>query len=451
MNSKSTFNYLYNFLPIVLLPVIIIAAFFVASLNTSFAQSREDLQNELKNLETEILGHKKNIEEKKKEGKSLERDINILDTKIKKTETEIKVTDRNIKNISYDIREKEDNIYTLDKKIKKDREFIKNTLKKMNTDKSDNFVVTILSKDNFSDSVDNLNNLDNLKSSLQSSVQNIRTTKEVIEGVKVQLEDKKEKEEDFKSQKIVLKNEIDQNKQEKKTILTVTKGQEKLYKETLANTEKKASEIRSKLFSFQDGTSVKFGDLYDFAKKASAASGVRTEFILAILEQESGLGKNVGQCYMYNDTGSLKHITNGGERGSMKPDSLQPFLQITSALGRDKFKTKVSCSLSYGYGGAMGISQFMPATWLGFKSQIESATGASNADPWNSAHAIVGTGFLLKQDGASAQTFSAERNAACRYYSGRGCSASGVATGYGNQVMSRIQGIQDKIQVLKNN
>ena len=99
----------------------------------------------------------------------------------------------------------------------------------------------------------------------------------------------------------------------------------------------------------------------------------------------------------------------------------------------------------------MGISQFMPATWLGFKSQIESATGAANADPWNSTHAIMGTGFLLKENGAGSQTFSSERNAACKYYSGRGCSASGVATGYGNQVMSRIQGIQDKIQVLKNN
>ena len=321
----------------------------------------------------------------------------------------------------------------------------------MRTDKGENFVLTLLSSNSFSTSIDRVNSLDNLKSSLHTSIQNIKTTKNVLEGVKQELVDKKEETEDLKNKQLVLKSEISENKKEKNSVLSVTKGQEKLYKQTLANTEKKAGEIRSKLYSFQDGTSVNFGDLYTFAKRASASTGIRVEFILAILEQESALGSNVGQCYVYDDAGSLKHITKGADRGSMKPDSLSPFLTITSALGRDKYKTRVSCALNYGYGGAMGISQFMPATWVGFASRIQSATGASYADPWNSSHAIMGTGFLLKENGAGSQSFSAERNAACKYYSGRSCSASTVATNYGNQVMSRVQGIQNKIEILKNN
>ena len=434
---------------------VFVASFFIVNIFATelvlAQQSREDLQNELKQLEQEIVGHKKVIEEKKKEGKSLERDINVLDTKIKKTETEIKATDSNIKIISYSIREKESNIVVLDKKINREKAFIQDTFRKMATDKGPDFAMALLSENNFSDAVDNMNSLDNLKASLSLSVKNVKTTKSVLEDIKVDLENRKDKQEDLKSQKEVLKSEIAENKQEKKTILNVTKGEEKLYRQTLANTEKRASEIRSKIFSFQDGSSVKFGDLYTFAKNASKATGIRTEFILAILEQESGLGRNVGQCYMTDEAGTLNHIKSGESRGTMKPDSLTPFNTITSALGRDKFKTKVSCSLSYGYGGAMGISQFMPATWVGFAASIKSATGAPYADPWNSAHAIMGTGFLLKANGAGSQEYSGERNAACKYYSGGGCSRSSNAAGYGNQVMARIQGIQDKIQILNNN
>lgn len=421
------------------------------SAQTVSPEQQEALKNELKQLEAQIQSHKKVIEEKQKEGKSLQRDITILDSKIKKTETEIKSTDKSIQGISYNIKEKESNILILDKKISREKLFMEEALKKMRTDRVSNFTVALLSEDTFSESFDKINNLDDLKSNLHSSIQNIKVTKDVLNNVKTELEVKKEEAEDLKNKKIVLKNEILENKQEKDSVLKITKGQEKLYQATLADTEKKANEIRSKLFSFQDGTSVKFGDLYDFATRASKSTGVRVEFILAILEQESAFGTNVGQCYVTNDIGSLKHITTQKDRGSMKPDSLSPFFEIVTALDRDKFKTRVSCALSYGYGGAMGISQFMPATWLGFQSKIKNATGATYADPWNSAHAIMGSGFLLQENGASSQAFSAERNAACKYYSGRSCSNSTVATNYGNQVMSRISGIQAKIEVLKNN
>jgi membrane-bound lytic murein transglycosylase B len=240
-------------------------------------------------------------------------------------------------------------------------------------------------------------------------------------------------------------------KGEKKEVLNITKGEEKKYKEVLKSAEKKAAEIRTALFSFKDGTSVNFGNLYEYAKQASAASGVRTEFILAILEQESAFGSNVGQCNVSDDAGSLVSMKSGESRGKMRPDSVPHFFNITKSAGRDPYKTRVSCALSYGYGGAMGMSQFMPATWVGYESKIKRSTGESFADPWNARHAIAGTGFLLKDNGGSTQKYADERNASCKYYSGSSCSKSSNAANYGNQVMSRISGIQNKIEILKNN
>jgi membrane-bound lytic murein transglycosylase B len=312
-------------------------------------------------------------------------------------------------------------------------------------------VLSLLSNDSVSASVDNLYRINNLKSALVSSVKAIKNTKNTLEVVKSDLEDTKEEEESLKSRQVVQKTEIEDTKSEKKTILTQTKGEEKKYQELLKNTEKKAGEIRSALFSFKDGSSVNFGNLYDYAKQASASTGVRTEFILAILEQESAFGTNVGQCNVSDNAGNLIGATSGSSKGKMKPDSVPHFFTITSSLGRDAFKTRVSCALSYGYGGAMGMSQFMPATWIGYESKIKTSTGASAADPWNPRHAITGTGYLLKDNGAGTQEYAGERNAACKYYSGGSCSKSSNAAKYGNQVMARIAGIQKKIEVLKNN
>ena len=421
--------------------------------NLSFAQviDRTKLENELKLLEAEMQAHKKNIQDKQKDGKSLQRDISILDSKIKKTETEIKIRSKNIQNISYSIQDKNSKISSLNEKLGRERVIIQDVLKTIESEDNNNFILSFLNDGSISKSVDNLYNINNLKASMVASVDNSKNLKNNLEEIKSDLENTKDEEESLKSQQVVQKNEIEDNKSEKKIVLQETKGQEKLYLDLLKNTEKRAKEIRSALFSFKDGSSVNFGNLYSYAKSASAATGVRTEFILAILEQESFFGSNVGQCYVSDSAGSLVGISSGAAKGSMRPDSVEPFFSITSALGRDANKTRVSCALNYGYGGAMGMSQFMPATWVGYESKIHNALGVSVADPWNAAHAIMGTGFLLLDNKAGSGTYEAERNAACKYYSGGSCARSSAAANYGNKVMSRISGIQNKIEVLKNN
>jgi hypothetical protein len=435
----------------------VIAFFLFLSVFTNFSHAQVTgadkirLEGELKVLEAEMELHKKNIQDRQKDGKSLQRDISILDSKIKKTEAEIKLRSKNIQNISYSIKDKSSKIENLNEKLGRERVIIRDILKTVELRDEDNFILNFLKDGSLSKSVDNLYSINSLKASMVASVDNSKSLKVNLEEIKQDLESTKEEEESLKSKQLVQKVEIEDNQLEKKVVLKETKGQEKLYQDLLKNTEKKAKEIRGKLFSFADGTSVNFGNLYSYAKSASAATGVRTEFILAILEQESSFGTNVGQCYVSDSTGSLVGITSGSAKGAMRPDSVPHFFTITSSLGRDANKTRVSCALSYGYGGAMGMSQFMPATWVGYESKIHNALGVSVADPWNAAHAIMGTGFLLLDNKAGSQTYEAERNAACRYYSGGSCAKSNNAAKYGNQVMARIQGIQNKIEVLKNN
>ena len=111
-----------------------------------------------------------------------------------------------------------------------------------------------------------------------------------------------------------------------------------------------------------------FGEALDVAKSAAALVGIRPAFLLAIISQESAIGKNVGQCMLTDSTtGAGKKVSTGAATiRVMKPGrDTTPFVQITTALGRDPYNTPVSCWIpAYvrgaptGWGGAMGKNFF---------------------------------------------------------------------------------------------
>ena len=118
-----------------------------------------------------------------------------------------------------------------------------------------------------------------------------------------------------------------------------------------------------------------------------------------------------------------------------------PTLQsLLTRLGRDPLTTRVSCPQSFGYGGAMGPSQFIPSTWVMYEGKVAQALGVTTADPWNPQHAIMGTALLLRDLGASAQTYDAEFQAAGRYYAGGNWATAG--RGYATSVLGHATTFQ---------
>jgi membrane-bound lytic murein transglycosylase B len=196
---------------------------------------------------------------------------------------------------------------------------------------------------------------------------------------------------------------------------------------------------------------IQFGTALAYATAAGAKTAVRPALILGILQQESNLGANVGSCVITNlTTGETKNINSGRiYANGIHPTRDLPLLQtIVTGLGRDPLTTKVSCPIGGGYGGAMGPTQFIPSTWKLNAGQVQTALGKPVADPWNPQDAIYATAFKLADDGASLQTATAERNAACRYYSGKSC-AAGPGAAYGTQVMAKAAAIQLSIDALQ--
>ena len=98
----------------------------------------------------------------------------------------------------------------------------------------------------------------------------------------------------------------------------------------------------------------------------------------------------------------------------------------------------------------MGPSQFIPSTWVLYESRLASALGVSTPNPWDAKHAITATGLYMKDIGAAGGTYSAERNAACRYYSGRACDTRKPTNyTYGDSVIKKAEAFQENIDFLK--
>jgi hypothetical protein len=179
--------------------------------------------------------------------------------------------------------------------------------------------------------------------------------------------------------------------------------------------------------TFPDRPAVSYEDTVKFAKNAAKKTGVRPEFLMAILSQESSLGKNVGSCFLF-DPGlfgagvGINFHTGIFSSRIMKPErDVEPFLHIMKDLDRNPFITPVSCPMKIGWGGAMGWHQILPSTWVLVDDRTAHALGKEKVDPWNPEDSTMAAAIQLKDLGATRGKVSDERTAACKYFSGKPC------------------------------
>ncbi len=404
------------------------------------------LRAELQVIENQIVEQQNILKSKKSEGQTISRDIAILDAQIKGAQLKIKAHNLAIDRLGKDITIKVKTIGTLSERIEKGHKSIAEAINK--TNELDNFSVAdaFLAKKNLTDFFIDFDALASIQDALKIVLGDVKEAKAASEQEKQELSQKRNQEIDTKIDVEAEKAKIEKGEAEKKKLLSLNKTQQNNYQSVISEKQKRAADIRNALFALRDVAAIKFEDALAYAKAASGVTRVRPAFVLAVIQQESNLGQNVGACYMTDDiTGSGVKVASGVAISNvMKPTrDVTPFLQITSELGRDPHKTRISCPFSVGYGGAMGPAQFIASTWLLSKDRIGAAVGKSMPDPWNPRDAFMASAIYLGDLGAGAGGYTAERNAACRYYSGRACSGSNAF--YGDQVVAKAKNIQENM------
>ncbi len=439
--------------------------FLFASLLLSFAtptlyaqQTEAELQAQLQGLEREIKELSNNIESARKQGIGLKSDITLLEKKIEESRAKIRATQSKITRLNSSINDKNESIALLDEKLEREKESLSQILRKKEHLEAYTLLDFTLQEKTLSSFFGDRDSYATLERALSNSFEEIRVTRNDIESAKEELEDAKDEELARKLIQEAERKKVEQNQKEKNSLLQATKGQEAKFQKVLVARQAEAAKIRARLFALRDSESIQFGQAYDYALIASRSTGVRPSLILAILMQESSLGKNTGSCFVTNyQTGEGVSKSGTAKQRVMSPTRDVPvFLDIVRRLGRDPNKTQVSCWIPmyskgqpYGWGGAMGPAQFIPSTWKLFEDRVEAISGASVADPWNASHAIDAMALYLKDLGAVSGDEASERNAACRYYSGRSCSRSSDGASYGNSVMKKLYDIQKDIDTLQ--
>lgn len=160
------------------------------------------------------------------------------------------------------------------------------------------------------------------------------------------------------------------------------------------------------------------------AEFASQITGVRKDFLMGMLVVETSLGKNTGQC-TYQEVMEGAQLSH--QSGNLSKRAWQTFQErkeiiqnIADKLNYDYRELKVSCNPPYaGTGGALGIAQFMPDTWMEYEDRVAEIMGTQNPDPWNIQHGVLAMALKVADvPGVVEHNVWAERRASKMYLSG---------------------------------
>lgn len=411
---------------------------------------RQQLESQLKEIEQEIEQNTKELEQTQVKGKTLQGEIKNIDKRISTTNLQIKASELAIKDLGYRI---DDTVLAINSaldSIDKRRGDLADLIRKINELDQQSLLEILISKNSLAEFFDDFNAYLALQQKTRDQFMEIKKLKTTLEGQEEQLNDQKGDMERLLTVQTLQKNSLSQDKVQKQTILTQTKGQETKYQQILEEQKKQAAKLRSRLYELAGGVKdqVNFEEAVRLAQLAARSTGVRPALLLAVLTQESNLGKNVGQCYVTNkDNGSGVKIKSGSYVSRVMHPSrdLPYFINIATDLGLDWSKTNVSCPMSYGWGGAMGPAQFIPSTWNRYKNRIASASGKAVASPWDIRDSFFAAALFLSDVGASKKTYNAEWRAAMIYFSG---STNTRYRFYGDSVMRLAENYQNDMDTI---
>ena len=429
--------------------------FSIASAQPLSAAERAALEAQLAQVQAEEVQAQRALVSAKSQSSSLQNDIKLLTAKINAEQLDIQAKDLTIQTLGDNISTKQSEINSLDAQIAVNKQEVADAFRQIQRTEELSLIEIILAGETLSQYFDNGATLDSLQQNIDTLSAELSVQEASSAAAKDALVVRQNAAMDARYAIQQAQKALQGDQSQQKQLLSISKNNEKAYSALVTAKKKEADAINAKLFVLAGGSNpIPFGQAYRYALAAQKSTGIDPAFLLAILTQETNLGSNQGTCYLTNpSTGAGVSVKSGRSfTNVMNPTrDVPPYQRITSELGVDATHTFVSCPQSIGWGGAMGPAQFIASTWVLLSKRVASAFGFTGmANPWNPQDAFMASALYLTDLGAASGGYTAQSNAACRYYSGSPCSKSALVNSYGTSVMSLASTIQhteiDKVQ-----
>ena len=427
-NDKEKFKIILKYSFYLLIVVFISSILFLnssfISAQTGLEQERSELEKQLKLLEEKIAQYDKDITKTEQEKKTLQNQINSLRSTIGRLDAQIKRGNLTIQSLGFQIKDTEVSIEKTTLRIEESREKLTIILRTIAQEDKKSLIEILLTEPKLSNFFDNLMGLTALHQKNQELLQDIKVLKSDLESQMKNLDEEKEEVGRVVRVQTLQKQQSEEARREQERTLKMTESQYQQYLKERQEVQKQAAEIRRRIFEVvgvPDVEAPTFEEAYVIANWAGGITRVRPALILGLLEVESAIGRNVGQCNCAGRA-NCRH-PDLTYKDVMRSNQWAAFEAITAELGLNPNTTPVSCSVSGGkvqWGGAMGPAQFMPNTWLniGYKNKVQSAAGVNPANPWRVKDAFLAAAIYLADWNAASHNRQSEIGAVTAYLCG---------------------------------
>ena len=401
-------------------------------------QEISDRERQIQELERQKTEYENQIVEKQGAARTLQNEIFIFDTQIKQLQLEIRTLDLAIQKTGLEIDETVKSIDEALSKIEKIKRSLGEFLRLVYQSDQENLFEILLKNRDLSDFFGNLESIRDSQEKAQFTIKELKQLKTELEQRQDQLGQRRTEQVGLRNIQEIQKREVDSRKKEKDNILKVTKGEEKKFQQLAKQTDQDIEKIRNQIrFLLEQGITLE--EALKFGQLAAIRVGIRPAFLLAILDVESGLGRNVGTGNWLDDMYNCYKRRGKPTRAETEKSA---FFAVIGKLGLNSDSVKVSRAPNYGCGGALGPAQFIPSTWLIYEAEVARLTGHNPPNPWSIEDAFMAAAVYLANAGATSQNQTAEIKAANAYLSGKANCRQSICRYYSNLVLQKAGQIE---------
>jgi murein DD-endopeptidase MepM/ murein hydrolase activator NlpD len=207
----------------------------------------EEREQEIVRLEAEAEKYKDEIDKTNSKTRTLNNEIARINAEINQLKNNIAITQKKIESTSYQIEELSTDIVYTREEIDKSLESLKELIQELyELDVKDPLIILLENK-RISDVVEEFAYLDSIQEDLISKTNFLRALKQDLGESLIISEKTKEKYDSLAKTLDVQKIVANDKKQEKQTVLTETKNQEKIYQKLLNETIEKQKQIEAEI------------------------------------------------------------------------------------------------------------------------------------------------------------------------------------------------------------